>query len=54
MGGHDQQYELTETGMPELGPYDGSRSNWKPTVDEDASALRMLEMVVAAIGGNAK
>jgi len=52
MGGHDSQYEAADTGLPEPRPYDGSRAGWKPTVDEDASALRLLEMVVAAIEGN--
>ena len=49
MGGPDHQYEESDTGLPEPAPYDGTREGWKRTVDEDASALRMLEMVVAAI-----
>ena len=54
IGGHDWQYEERDTGLPELKPYDGSRANWKPTVDEDDSALRMLEMVVGAIAKDHK
>lgn len=49
IGGYDSQYEEKDTGLPELKPYDGSRAGWKRTEDEDASALRMLEMVVAAV-----
>ncbi len=48
MGGSDSQYDAKDTGQPELKPY-GERANWKRTVDEDGSALRMLEMVVAAL-----
>ena len=48
MGGSDSQYDAKDTGLPELKPY-GERANWKRTVDEDDSALRMLEMVVAAV-----
>jgi hypothetical protein len=54
MGGRDYQYEEKDTGLPELKPYDGSRAGWKPTVDENASALRALEMVVAAINDKRK
>ena len=48
MGGSDSQYDAKDTGLPEFEPY-GERANWKRTVDEDDSALRMLEMVVAAL-----
>lgn len=48
MGGPDSQYEEKDTGLPELKP-SGERAGWKRIVDEDASALRMLEMVVAAV-----
>ncbi len=48
MGGPDSQYDEANTGLPELKPY-GERAGWKRTVDEDDSALRMLEMVVAAV-----
>ena len=54
MGGRDDQYDEKNTGLPELKPYDGSRAGWKRTVDEDASALRALEMIVAAIDDNKK
>ncbi len=48
MGGPDNQYDEKATGLPEIQPY-GERAGWKRTEDEDASALRMLEMVVAAV-----
>jgi CubicO group peptidase (beta-lactamase class C family) len=54
MGGFDSEYEEKDTGLPELKPYDGSRAGWKPTVEENASALRAFEMVVAAINDNRK
>ena len=54
MGGRDDQFEEKNTGLPELKPYDGSRAGWKRTVDEGASALRALEMIVAAIDDNKK
>ena len=49
MGGYDHQYEEANTLLPELKPYDGSRANWKRTKEEDASADRLLELVVGAI-----
>jgi CubicO group peptidase (beta-lactamase class C family) len=48
MGGPDSQYEEKDTGLPEVKPY-GERPGWKRSVDEDASVLRTLEMVVAAV-----
>jgi CubicO group peptidase (beta-lactamase class C family) len=48
MGGPDSQYDEKDTGLPEIKPY-GERAGWRRTVDEDESALRMLEMVVAAV-----
>src|SRR5208282_6283454 len=54
MGGRDDQCDEKNTELPELKPYDGSRQRWKRTVDEGASALRALEMIVAAIDDNKK
>jgi CubicO group peptidase (beta-lactamase class C family) len=52
MGGGDGEYAEKDTGLPELKPYDGSRAgwtDWKRPEDIGAAALRMMEMVVAAI-----
>ncbi len=54
IGGSDWQYDKKNTGLPELKPYDGSRAGWKPTEDEGASVLRLLEKVVAAVVKGAK
>jgi CubicO group peptidase (beta-lactamase class C family) len=49
LGGRDEQYDPANTGLPAVVPYDGSRENWKRTIDEQAAAYRTLEMVVAAV-----
>jgi CubicO group peptidase (beta-lactamase class C family) len=49
MGGYDHQYSEKNTQIPEVKPYDGSRAVWKRTEEEDPSADRLLEKVVAAI-----
>jgi len=53
LGGRDEQYDPKNTGLPPLPEsvfrYDGSRENWKRTVEERTAARRTLEMVVAAI-----
>ena len=48
LGGPDNQYDQKATGLPEIKPY-SERGNWKRTEDEDAAALRMLEILVAAV-----
>jgi CubicO group peptidase (beta-lactamase class C family) len=54
MGGYDRQYEQKNTHMPELTPYDGSRAAWTRTEEEDPSADRLLEKVVAALDKSTK
>jgi CubicO group peptidase (beta-lactamase class C family) len=49
IAGGDWQYGEQNTGLPELKPYDGTRSEWRPTVDEAASVPGLLERVVAAV-----
>jgi hypothetical protein len=48
MGGRDSQYDERNTGLPEAKPYK-ERTGWKQSVDQGTAALRMLEMVVAAL-----
>lgn len=49
IGGRDGQYSEKDTGLPELGAYDGSREGWKASVSAEDATLRTLEMVSAAV-----
>jgi CubicO group peptidase (beta-lactamase class C family) len=48
MGGRNDQYSEANTGLPELEPYDGSREDWKQTVDARAAVIQTLQRVVTA------
>lgn len=45
LGGRDDQYARSNTGLPEA-PYDGSREDWKPGDAADVALLRTVQMVV--------
>ena len=58
LGGNDNQYDPTLTGIPQPFNYDGSRDNWKPiprtpfnegSLGGDEGLRRVLEMVSAAV-----
>ena len=58
MGGDDEQYDPTRTGLPQTYQYNGSRDGWKPgprsqfndgPIGTDEGLRRVLEMVTAAV-----
>ena len=58
MGGRDNQYDPTLTGLPQDFQYDGSRDKWQPiprtpfnegSLGGDDGLRRVLEMVAAAV-----
>jgi CubicO group peptidase (beta-lactamase class C family) len=50
LGGRDEQYSESNTGLKPQYDYDGSREGWRPTEpDANAAARRTLEMVLDAV-----
>lgn len=50
LGGRDEQYDPAQTGLAALNSeHDGSRENWKASLDVESAMQKTLQLVVAAV-----